>query len=843
MNRERIAQFFVGLLSPEGSEYSLMDFIDLGAFSVLDSSAEKARGSTLPEPSSLLDLSTLPIDSSTNETSFKIPDLRNKDTVSGSGKDNLYDRMAQHASMLMSKVDKRAVGTEATKILQRKPSQYMEPSKGFTTHAEFKDLPNKSSSTSEVTTDLLLRKLSNILNEHTLSNYQTRTQIRKSLQLLEESKERLHLDESRLIDSGFVGNLARKSMRSGLENELLKEHLLVLEELRPIIRRIKRFSVPVEKIKAAGQSIVDSHGMTSEDDRVSKDIEELCSQAKRLRLKKSILSSLKDHFTLTQVEDDYLLNGPVDEHFFEIVEKAIKIKEHTAVLLSLPSSTAASALIRRINQILDSVYRKVFNHLLDFLHNYDSGSSSFAQATTPPSKADRTTFRQSVLCLSNDMEYFDEFLKRVIAMRSTSILDEFLSQFDYHPNESRPILLSAGDPLRYVGDVLASVHASIANESDFVKPLFKFQEDFLTMTVQNKELLDGLDTKVFNEIVKSLANPSRIRVEQVIRFEEDPVVNFEIFRLLDLYQLMYDRQGINTSNTVIANLESLQELSNTRIEEFFTKYLRDIPSTAGKFNDLMPPEWLFGYINKLVELFEAHEQGGDLETKKKSTVINGAFLENFVSKPIDDVLMKRLQQEFPLAKKNDDARSSLLSVQINCLDLIKSRLQPFANNIFAREEKAVNLWKSIGQKMDDFINRMLDLQYKLLMEKTGLGLYYNLLNMIFPITSVQDELDYDMYLSLSDNPLMNLETINDKVNKRLNEYVPQALTDIQDNLMFKLMSPTIADYICDSCLTKLCLFYATFRKVMIHLYPERTEDIRNILNFSEEEFKALVGVK
>ncbi|QLQ78982.1 hypothetical protein HG537_0B03290 [Torulaspora globosa] len=822
-----------------------MDFIDLEAFSVIDSSAEKASDNTLPEPSSLLDLSTLPIDSSINETNFKVPELLGRSTVSGSGKDNIYDRMAQRANMLMSKVDKKAVDIEATKFLQRKESQFMEPSKAFPIYAEFKNLPNKNPSASEVTTDLLLRKLSNVLNEHNLTNYQTRTQIKKSLQLLEENKERLQLDENRLIDSGFVGNLARKSMRNGLENELLKEHLLVLEELRPIIRRIKRYSVPVEKIKAAGKSIVDNHGITGEDDKdnVSKDIETLCSQAKRLRLKKSILSSLKDHFTLTQVEDDYLLNGPVDVQFFEIVDKAIKIKEHTSVLLSLPSSTAASALIRRINQVLDSVYRKVLNHLIDFLHSYDSGSSSFAQATIPPSNGDRNTFKKSVVCLSNDLKYFDEFLKRVIAMRSKSILDEFLSQFDYNPNESRPILLSAGDPLRYVGDVLASVHASIANEADFVKPLFKFQEDFPTVTMQNKELLDGLDTKLFNEIVKALANPSRIRIEQVIRFEEDPVINFEIIRLLDLYQLMYERQGIDTSNIVITNLESLQDLSSTRIEDFFTKYLHDIPSTVAKVNDSMPPEWLYGYINKLVELFEAHEQGGDLETKKRNAVINGTFLENFVSKPIDDVLMKRLQQEFPLAKKNDEARSFLLSIQINCLDLIKSRLQPFANNILAREEKAMNIWKSIGQKMDDFINRMLDLQYKLLMENTGLSLYYNLLNMIFPIASVQDELDYDMYLSLSDNPLMNLQTINDKVNKRLNEYVPQALTDIQDNLMFKLMSPTIADYICDTCLTKLCLFYATFRKVIIHLYPERTEDICNILNFSEEEFKALLGAK
>lgn len=816
-----------------------MDFIDLEAFSVINASAEKASDSALPQPSSLLDLSTLPTDFKLNEGSFKIPDINGKEKISDGGKDNLYARMTEHANMLMNRVNINVKDSDGAKSLPRKSSQFTEPTKASVPHTE---LPDKSPSSSEVTTDLLLRKLSKILNEYTLSNYQTRTQIRKSIEVLEDNKEKLKLDESRLIDSGFVGNLARKSMRSGLENELLKEHLTVLEELRPIIRRIKRLSAPVENIKIAGQSIVDGIDQTSGDD-VSKDVEALRSQVKFLKLRKKILYSLKDHFTLTQVEDDHLMNGPVDAHFFEIVDKAVKIKENTAVLLSLPESDAASALIRTINQVLDTVGRKVFNHLVDFLYNYESGSNPTRQTTPLPNGGDLIIFKKCVIYLSNDLEYFDEFLKQVTTMRSKNILDEFLSQFDYNPSELRPILLSAGDPLRYVGDVLASVHSSIANEADFVRSLFKFQDDFNLMTLQNRQHLDGLDAKLLNEIVKSLANPSRIRLEQVIRFEESPVTNFEIIRLLDLYQLMYSRQGISANNVIVANLKSLQELSRTRIEEYFTKFLKDIPPTTGKFKDLMPPEWLYEYISRLVELFEAHEHGGNIDAEEEDLIINASFLESFVLKPIDDVLLKRLQQDFPLAKKNDEARASLLSVQINCLDLIKSRLQPFASSIFVRQETAAGIWKSIEQKMDEFINRMLDLQFKLLMEHTGLGLYYNLLNMIFPIASVQDELDYDMYLSLSDNALMNLETINEKVSKLLNDYVPQALTDIQDSLLFKLMSPTIADYICDTCLAKLCLFYVTFRKVLMHLYPERVEDICNILNFSEEEFKTLVGAK
>ncbi|CAI6869844.1 ANM_collapsed_G0047460.mRNA.1.CDS.1 [Saccharomyces cerevisiae] len=45
----------------------------------------------------------------------------------------------------------------------------------------------------------------------------------------------------------YVGTLARRALRTDLESQLLKEHITVLEEFKPIIRRIKRLSSSVEK--------------------------------------------------------------------------------------------------------------------------------------------------------------------------------------------------------------------------------------------------------------------------------------------------------------------------------------------------------------------------------------------------------------------------------------------------------------------------------------------------------------------------------------------------------------------------------------------------------------------
>lgn len=77
---------------------------------------------------------------------------------------------------------------------------------------------------------------------------------------------------------------------------------------------------------------------------------------------------------------------------------------------------------------------------------------------------------------------------------------------------------------------------------------------------------------------------------------------------------------------------------------------------------------------------------------------------------------------------------------------------------------------------------------------------------------------------------------------KLNYYLPQALTDVQGNLLFKLTSPMIADEICDECFKKLSLFYNIFRKLLIHLYPNKKDQVFEILNFSTDEFDMLIGI-
>ncbi|CCH62179.1 hypothetical protein TBLA_0G02390 [Henningerozyma blattae CBS 6284] len=836
-----------------------MDFLDYQIYSVTNTTKAVTSESDLPEPVSRLRLAPFELPSQLsshtldNETARSLSNSIEKDLQNSTplqdGK--LYNKMSMYVSQSIDSLKLQSTFNNELSHLQN-----IHPTTKPTSKQPDSIIVNNKPADA---TDLVLsKKLSKVLNDYSFTTYHSTSQIRNSLKVLESNTLALRLDHSKLITPEYLGILARKSLKSDLESELLKDHLLVLEEFKPIARRIKRLTDSVQTIRTLGQSLTESNDDTPSDNQLLLQLNSLNKKLNALTLQKKILIALKDKFTLNQIEEDIITNSPVAKPFFEIINKVMTIKENSMVLLDLSNKLPAERLLQKNNSILQLINKKIYNHLIDFLYNPQNTNSP---SITNPDDSLLINFQRSLVYLSNDLPYFNEFLKRVATIRSKLILDEFLSQFDINSSKHSgklTIILSQQNPIRYISDILAHVYSLIVNEYDFLKSLFKFQSKHFENTPQsilqkNETFLNGIDKTLLNEIVQSLANSCRIRIEQLLRFEENPCINFEIIQHLQLYSIMYQRQGITMDNQIISNLKKLIQLSKEKIFEFFTSIINDLNIEDPILNDdLLPPEWLVRYLNKLIELFEIYKQmtttssGATTTTNNNesndSLLINSNFLNKIIKDPIESTLLVQLKNAFPLSKKKDDVKISLLTVEINCFDLLSSRLLPFKNIIFNIDDQSMSILNWIDSTKNNFVSEMLKLQIKLLFQRTGLHLYENLMNMIFPLRSIKDKLDYDMYLSLLENPLMQLDTINSNVHDTLNEYLPMALTDLQENLLFKLTSPSIADEICDSSFNELSFFYIIFKRILIHLYPQQIDRVNEILNFSEIEFNTLIGI-
>lgn len=896
-----------------------MDFLDFQTFSFVDT-ATNENGS-LPSPgqrlklsssdNNLYDISTDYTDYSTlnnglnTENTFKLFNL-SQIKISNGTSSHLSSKMANYVKMSINELNLFKESNNPTSAKTHAGTD-MEPS--FTNDLlnkpiDINKLLNRDQTSLEATNQVLPKKLSVILNDRNINNYQQTITLRKALSLLEntnivtnetaststsgcsdimkklpkknpkleytQSYLNITLDIDNLVSADYIGILSRKNLKYDIETQLLKEHITILEDFRPVIRRIKRLSNSIDNIKEVKIQLT-SNNENEKDKFIINDIDKLQKDIRLLKLRKQILLRIKDSFTLNQVEEDIIQNGDITTNsteFFQVIDKIESIREGSSYLLALDDQNAGKALISKLNANLEMINRKIFNHLLSFLYDYNSVTN-----------ADLPIYRKCLIYLSNDLAFFESFIKRATTERSKLILDEFLSQFDLNMRDNKPILLNAHDPIRYVGDVLASIHSLIANEADFIKILFSFQDEkeietnsnthntkhvkneskeenlFFQYKSMNIEYLKGLDIKLLNEIVQSLANSSRIRIEQIVRFEDSCTISFEIIQLLKLYMIMFEKKNIEKNNSLIINLEKLITMSNEKILDYFVKFIKENESTQLDYNkntDLLPPDWVYDYLNKLVDFLEVYSKNNSMEAYSTKDsfeqsvaeldTINEKFIMQTIEEPFQRVLVQQIQAAFPLAKKKEKVKVLFLTVQVNCFDLIKTRLQIFNKLIFNKDEKISQIYKSIETKLDTLLSDLQNLQTKLLFEKTGLSLYNNLLNMIFPIDQIQDELDYDMYLSLKDNALMCLPSIKNNVHDKLNEYLPQALTELQETLLFKLASPEIADHICEYCFKRISRFYSVFRNVLVHINPEQKEEVYEILNFTKDDFNILLGI-
>ncbi|CCE62799.1 hypothetical protein TPHA_0D01590 [Tetrapisispora phaffii CBS 4417] len=830
-----------------------MDFIDYDSFTTDNFSSPNDDGYTVPEPVARLNLNSISLNAPKHFKDLNLASIigqSEKDTKVKNINDvelNLHDKMQKYAELSIKELN---LSENPNKSSIQLHSYVPDVSNGSM------DISNivspKYSQNVETTNVALNKKLSKILIDYSLSNYQTSSNLRKSLQILESNKTVLSLDENKVDNPGYVGTLARKTLKNNVETELLKEHLSVLEAFKPIVTRIKTLSKSLKNIEELGNTVMDETKEINEDSKDGNlnEVYQLYQEIDNLKQKKILLTAIKDEYTLTQVEENIIENGPVNAEIFAVINKIMLIKERTMYLFGLPNNRAGTSLINEVNLNLDRLNKKLYNYLIDFLFSFESSPNTMNEKLYGDNKESLLLFQNSLILLSNDLEYFNEFFKKVTTMRSKSVLDQFLSQFDFS-NDANPMIFSANDPLRYIGDILANVYSLIANEADFVKSLFSLQEKQvgnipISYLQNNKEFLQGLDDNLLNDIVQTLSNTCKIRIGQVIKFEEDPRILYDALQLISLYDLMFERKDIKPTNLLIVNLRELSASCKEKIMEYFSNYNTEIKDLKYEVtDDLLPPEWISDYLQTITRLFQLYEKDSsmdDLNGNDNESLITTDFLTNIIKTPFDTVLSEQLKVAFPHAKRKDNESALLNTVQINCFDLIKTKLQPYKKSVFSKNESKAEIFNWITKKYDVSISTMLDLQNKLLFEKTGLGIYNNLLNMIFPVDSIQDELDLDMYYSLTENPLMNLDKIRENIFDKLNEFLPIALTELQGQLLFKLTSPTIADHICQTCFSQLSKFYVTFKKVLMHLYPDKKDDIASILKFTEKEFNTLAGI-
>jgi hypothetical protein len=690
------------------------------------------------------------------------------------------------------------------------------------------DLSQQSSSKiSESTSNQVLsNKLSQVLNSYQSNDHS----LRDALNIL-QSRHDLELDN--LIRSDLYGSMSRRSFRSDFETELLKQHSNILRNFEPIVSKIESLDYKINELNETSAKLNSIKGINS---NFLEKVEELLKQKKLITLQKTILLNFKKKFTLTQYEEHYLTNEPVSIQYFEILNKAKRIHSSCSILLSINSQSLGFKIMEKMNSILELSYQRITFFLSNELHNLMKNSQL---EVNNYQTTNLKLIKISLFYLSSQLQNFNDVISKLIQSRSKIINDEFAFQLNNGSNSfdhSRPIALSAHDPVRYIGDILAYVHSIIVNEIEFISNLFQFDPDaFNTDTSDFERNLQALEdpvnlqnsmSSVISKVIASLKVPLKLRIEQVLRAETNLEVIHQVFSLLDLYKMMYKKQLSTDDSGILQTLEFLQNLSTERIfniiEETFKKVSKENLASDWSLDDesLLAPDWLNVSLSEALSIFRTDEYS-DTNIFNFNDQEFKSLTELIVLKPIEMI-------DFQADKLFKKDLNSKFVFKLNSLDLIESKVLSVS--------KLANQSEKVSALISEAKQKLINAEYETLLAKTGLNIHQQLIQLIFPIEQIETEDDYYMYSSLIENKLFNLEHLK-SIELKLHDYLPIAIIEIQQSL-FKITSPSIVNDVINQVSLNFLNLYNVFYKVLKLLYEDQ-----DLLEWSVFEVATLLGVE
>lgn len=378
---------------------------------------------------------------------------------------------------------------------------------------------------------------------------------------------------------------------------------------------VEKVNSRIETIK---QQIDLAHAQTSP---ALRDMSSLFEQHKEVEKKQETLSAVEGYFVLTEDEIDLLTSTlkPVDNAFFTCLQKAKKITLGCDILLGFENQTLGLELIDRTSGHVNLAFQKLYKWVQQEFRtlNLENPHVNPSMRQALRVLAERPSLFQN--CLDFFAASRERFLSEVFHCALTGITPQGTED-----TSTRPIDLTAHDPLRYVGDMFAWVHSTTVGEREALETLFTIKKDALNtpMPSSNEKLwhfpsdeapidtdskvleaLNQLMDRNFSPVVRIL----RQRVEQAVQSNEDVIPAYKISTLLSFYRATFEKL-LGAGSGLEECTGGLEKVAKRQ----FRSLVRDnILSIQGEFqqvpSNLEPPRFLQDAFKQLSIILQTYE--------------------------------------------------------------------------------------------------------------------------------------------------------------------------------------------------------------------------------------------
>ncbi|CBQ71398.1 related to conserved oligomeric Golgi complex component 6 [Sporisorium reilianum SRZ2] len=513
------------------------------------------------------------------------------------------------------------------------------PSTTRTTSTLAADDPSSSSSTTSATRPLATRVRSVLLQGPRDAN-----DLRKALNTLAQmypaastsadtlsaAKTRKSLETTPSEPLGLVDTArARRDLDKDIRQRMLSATDDMIAVLHTVDRGLVQLSDDVAAMHTSCNAVQNKLRAAEESSRYLVEHAEGLEKQRAAALTQAQVATLfLSRFTLCEAEraSIYSREVRVGEELFRAMDKLQRIRSECQVLLQGSEAASGSMagggtragmeIMSATAHDLEQAYQKLYKWCsFEFRQPVKEGlevSPSLREATRRLKHARQDLLRSALTTLVQTRS-------AILATAFTAALTVGAGPPTYLPG---PIELHAHDPLRYVGDMLAWIHQSVASEREFLTALFDEQEGEGGRRIgQRRRGLEGsldltgtdaaslrlgageaLVREVLNSILDACCRPLKVRVQQTLRSQEGSVTSYRLAHLVQFYRSTMDKT-IGTRASLSRTLGEVAQAAVRAFADTVERQRRGIERYEGVVEaDLALPPPLVATLGTLKEL-------------------------------------------------------------------------------------------------------------------------------------------------------------------------------------------------------------------------------------------------
>eukprot|EP00668_Euglena_longa_P004263 GGOE01004998.1.p1 GENE.GGOE01004998.1~~GGOE01004998.1.p1 ORF type:complete len:656 (-),score=190.33 GGOE01004998.1:147-2093(-) len=424
------------------------------------------------------------------------------------------------------------------------------------------------------------------------------TVTRKLQKVLDISMDDNFRDSLEYLSSFYLENTAkdRKNLRGLLEQRSLLLHENFLQEFNKVNQLFEATEADVRELAELCNGVTRILQETQQEAAtLLATASALQTELQEVKEKEHQVNQFLQKFQLS-AEEKANLKGDINGDFFSTLAKVHSIHKNCKELLNANHQQAGIEIMEEMYMYQLSGYERLFKYAhkmcLDIM--LTDGPEITPNLIT------------ALDALRERPALWVQCMQEVTKGRRTAIVRNF---FDALSAGSRPIDAQSSDALRYVGDMLAWIHQSVAEENELLQNFFEGKGAHPIVDTEGMEANDISKLELLDQIFEGLAKHLKVRIEQVLGSASavhsgNMVVLFKLENILEFYSHAIPQ--ILGPNAVLSML--LQDLKLNTMKVFFEllKNMSDkLLSEALEVSaDLTAPALVHDILDKLTEMME-----------------------------------------------------------------------------------------------------------------------------------------------------------------------------------------------------------------------------------------------